>query len=182
MHYKAKYPQIKDPIMAEMFLLLMGGCDFHNKIFPGIGWKFTAKEFMDNLNKYVRMFGACIISMDLPILEPNGFDERIQKMNHKILQIVPSEFEKFARAVFRRKSKTRDFLTDQNSKMRRMVIPRNIMHTLANIEYVPLIRAEYGVSIVIDPYTPKDFWGYTQVPISNISERLACKPSIMVKI
>jgi len=153
--YTRHHPQVKDPILVEAFLFKLGGCDFHDKPFHRVGYRVIAKEFIQQLNTHHRMISG------LPI----KCEGRGKVFHAQTLQIDRRRYEQFAKAVYSRKdlnARMPKFFTDEVSREKRMVIPRQIMFTLLCIANIPWIRFKYKESILFDPYEYNGFWGYTK--------------------
>jgi len=164
-------------IIAEIFLLCMGGCDFFDKPLPRIGYKgFIHKEFLENYKIYKNI--VKLIRCNVNVEGDVEGDRRTEGC--PIVHVNLKIFKKFIKNVCKRKAKNNKVLNTKKLKEKYedkwkknykkfntkelFVIPRQFMFMTLRYMNVPLKRLQNGDLPIFDPLAKDSegvpIWGY----------------------
>jgi len=157
-----------DPLalIKEALLIVLGGCDYNDKPFSGIGYKYISEAFLND-------------SSFLGMMEVNT-KLGDQTVKCQTIEIDPAKYLEFARDVYRRKKRTFEQRDDLH------VIPRQIMFNLLWYFNTVHIRLNHGCVPVFDPMhvdgSGKSVWGYKFDKVKGAPLSLVCVSANNVSI
>ena len=158
-----RFPNDKNCVQIVCFLILMGGCDFNDKMFPGVGYKFTFNVFYDNFETHKEMFE----------MKKIGFSVGTKQHQCEIITVNPDKLERFANDVYEvkfKKNKEKRFPNTQQDRDNRLIKMRQMMYGLTKMK-LPYLRYKYGTVPIFKPCAKGSdglpIWGYEMNFIEN---------------
>lgn len=159
---------VKYPVVAEMFLFCLGGCDFFKKPMYRVGYKSCIlAEYEIRKKTYAKM-----VSLVTTPTKIAGFPV-------KLVLVDNTAYRRYVRNVYLRKSsKTglKNFKKKDTNEL--LVMPRQFSFYMMYIMNTPTIRLKTGMVPVFDPVQKTgngiSFWGYKMANVKGCEVNPVC--------